>query len=36
MMEMNSHPDRMSLFKGSPYEIGFAAGQKLVTESCRS
>jgi hypothetical protein len=30
MMEMNSHLDRISHFKGIPYEIGFAAGQKLV------
>ena len=29
MMEMNSHLDRISHFKGTPYEIGFAAGQKL-------
>jgi hypothetical protein len=28
-MEMNSHLDRISHFKGTPYEVGFHAGQKL-------
>jgi hypothetical protein len=29
MMEMNSHLDRISHFKGTPYDIAFAAGHKL-------
>ena len=29
MIEMNSHFDRISHFKGTPYEIGCAAGRKL-------
>lgn len=29
MMEMNSHLHRISHFKGTPYKIGFAAGQML-------
>jgi hypothetical protein len=29
MMDMNSHLDRISHFKGTAYEIGFVAGQTL-------
>jgi hypothetical protein len=29
MMVMNNHLDRVSHFRGSPYNVGFAAGQKL-------
>jgi hypothetical protein len=29
MMEMNSHLDRISRFKGTPYEVGLNAGRKL-------
>ena len=26
---MNNHLDRISYFKGNPYEIGFSAGRRL-------
>jgi hypothetical protein len=29
MMDMIRHLDRISHFKGAPYDTGFAAGQKL-------